>query len=73
MNGNDIMLHFQDNLDAQQKDTIESQLRAIDGVIAPRFNKEHLLLVYYNSAKTDSLVMLNAVNAQGYHAHLVAL
>ncbi len=73
MNGADIMVHFQENLDAGQKNLIESQLREIEGVIAPRFNKEHLLLVYYNSDKTDSSVFLNLFKANGYQAKLVGI
>lgn len=73
MNGNDIMVHFQENLDINQKKTIESQLREIDGVIAPRFNKDHLLVIYYNSDKTDSSVLLNLVKLNGYQAQLVGM
>ena len=73
MNGTDIMVHFQDKLDAEQKNAIEDQLRSVDGVIAPRFNKEHLLLIYYNSARTHSSALLNLVKANGYQAQLVGL
>ena len=73
MNGADIMVHFQENLDAGQKNAIESQLREIEGVIAPRFNKEHLLLIYYNSDKTDSSVFLNMFKSKGYQAKLVGI
>ncbi len=73
MNGADIMVHFQENLDAGQKNSIESQLREIEGVIAPRFNKEHLLLIYYNSDKTDSSVFLNMFKSKGYQAKLVGI
>lgn len=73
MNGADIMVHFQENLDAGQKNLIESQLREIEGVIAPRFNKEHLLLIYYNSDKTDSSVFLNMFKSKGYQAKLVGI
>jgi hypothetical protein len=47
---------------------------AIDGVIAPRFNKEreHLLLVSYNS-DTTSLPLLNKIKNEGYKAQLVGL
>ncbi len=73
MNGSDIMIHLQENLDTDHKNMIETQMREIEGVIAPRFNKEHLLLIYYNSAKTDSSVLLNRVKSNGYHAQLVGL
>ncbi len=73
MNGADIMVHFQEKLDTDQKNAIESQLREIEGVIAPRFNKEHLLLIYYNSEKTDSSVFLNMFKSKGYQVKLVGI
>jgi len=73
MNGNDIMVHFQENLDVDQKNTIETKLREIDGVIAPRFNKEHLLVIYYNLDKTDSFALLDLVKLNGYQAQLVGM
>ena len=73
MNGADIMVHFQEKLDTDQKNAIESQLREIEGVIAPRFNKEHLLLIYYNSEKTDSSVFLNMFKSKGYQVKMVGI
>lgn len=73
MQATDIMVHFQEALSMDQKDEIELQLREIEGVIAPRFNKEHLLLVYYNSAKTNSSTLLNFINSKGYQTQLVGM
>lgn len=73
MQASDIMIHVSDNLDTEQKNDVESQLRGIDGVIAPRFNKDHLLLIYFNLDKTSSSVLLNAVRLTGYQAKLVGL
>ena len=52
---------------------IEEKLRQFDGVIAPRFNKEHLLVVYYNSKKTTSLLINNFIHSIGYKTHLVGM
>ena len=73
MQATDIMIHVRDNLNTNQKCEIESQLREVDGVIAPRFNKEHLLLIYFNLDKTTSSVLLNTVKSTGYQAKLVGL
>ncbi len=73
MQATDIMIHVSDNLSQDQKNTVESQLRKIEGVIAPRFNKEHLLVVYFNQDKTKSSILLNMVQSSGYKAQLVGL
>lgn len=73
MQATDIMIHVSDNLNTAQQHKVESKLREIEGVIAPRFNKDHLLLVYFNSNKTTSTVLLNSVKSTGYQAQLVGL
>ncbi|MDH5765734.1 MAG: hypothetical protein OEZ38_06940 [Gammaproteobacteria bacterium] len=71
----DVLIHLDQAINETEKENIIEQLRAVDGVIAPRFNKdrEHLLLVSYNSDRVDSLVLLNEVRDQGYQAQLVGL
>jgi len=73
MQATDIMIHVSENLSRDQKLNIESQLREIEGVIAPRFNKDHLLVIYFNQDKTQSSLLLNQVQSSGYQAHLVGL
>ncbi len=73
MQATDIMIHVSNNLNTEQKNEVESRMREIDGVIAPRFNKDHLLLIYFNHDKTNSLFLLDAVKSAGYHAQLVGL
>jgi hypothetical protein len=71
----DIIIHVNNDLDAVARDTLEQSLRAVDGVIAPRFNadKTHLLVISYNAAQTTSATLLATVQAQGYKAQLVGL
>jgi vacuolar-type H+-ATPase subunit D/Vma8 len=69
----DILIHVNEELEKNQKKELESELRNIEGVIAPRFNKEHLLLVEYDSNKIDTSVLLDAVKSGGYQAQLVGL
>ena len=71
----DILIHLDQNISESEKDNIIDQLRSVEGVIAPRFNneKEHLLLVSYNSDTTNSLTLLNEVKDKGYKAQLVGL
>jgi len=71
----DVLIHLNKNTSKTEKDNIVENLRKIEGVIAPRFNeeKEHLLLVSYNSDTTNSLALLNDVKSTGYTAQLVGL
>lgn len=69
----DVMIHFDDSLSCAQQQAIEAGLREMDGVIAPRFNKPHLLVVLYDSDKIDSATLLKAVTGRGHRAQLVGL
>lgn len=72
---NDVLIHLDQNINDTEKDSVIEKLRSIEGVITPRFNKEkeHLLLVSYNSDTTNSLTLLNEVKNIGYMAQLVGL
>lgn len=71
----DVLIHLDQNINESEKENIIEQLRDVEGVIAPRFNKEreHLLLVSYNSDTISSLTLLNKVKDKGYKAQLVGL
>ena len=71
----DVLIHLDKNINGTEKENIIEQLRAVEGVIAPRFNneREHLLLVSYNSDTISSLTLLNEVRDKGYTAQLVGL
>jgi hypothetical protein len=40
-------------------------------VVAPRFNKAHLLVVEYDADATTAMALLGAVTGRGYRAQLV--
>lgn len=69
----DVVIHVTDSLTQDQQRSIEGALREVDGVIAPRFNKPHLLVVLYSAAKTNSSALLRTVTTAGYKAQLVGL
>ena len=69
----DILIHIDETLDSDQQQQLEDSLRAVEGVIAPRFNKPHMLLVAYNSAVTSSAQLLHKVSHEGLHARLVGM
>ncbi|MGA7180405.1 MAG: hypothetical protein WBX11_12565 [Thiobacillaceae bacterium] len=67
------MIHINDPLDLSQQQAIELELRGIEGVIAPRFNKPHLLVISYDSDVTKTSVLLKAVKDKGYQAQVVGM
>ena len=69
----DIMIHIDESLAQIKQQELESELRSIEGVIAPRFNKPHLLVIAYDTMRTDSPALLKHVTDKGYQAQLVAL
>jgi hypothetical protein len=73
MHTSDIAIHINQALNQVQQQEIESAMREIEGVIAPRFNLPHMLVVLYNTDKTNPTALLNAITATGYQAQLVGL
>ena len=71
----DILIHINEQLEDKQRDSLENNLRRLDGVIAPRFNKEtpHLLFVSYDSHQTTSQKLLKQVKSNHYHAQLIGM
>jgi hypothetical protein len=71
----DITLHIDENLDAEQRSTIEESLRALDGVVSVHNSDRaaHLTVIGYNPSVTDSQRILKRVTDQGAHAELVGL
>ncbi|MES9858722.1 MAG: ATP-binding protein [Sedimenticola sp.] len=73
MQASDIMIHIDENLMGSEQQELETTVRELEGVIAPRFNKEHLFLVSYNPDKINSSELLSTVKASGYKAQLVGM
>ncbi|MEA3276498.1 MAG: ATP-binding protein [Pseudomonadota bacterium] len=71
----DVTLHIDENLDAEQRGTIEESLRALDGVVSVHNPDKtpHLTVVEYNPDESSSGTILNRIKDQGAHAELVGL
>jgi hypothetical protein len=67
---NDVVLHVDEALDPKARHDLEDEMRAIDGVIAPRFNdaKPHLMIIAYDPDRLRTIDLLNEVRSRGYHA-----
>ncbi|MCU7835731.1 MAG: ATP-binding protein [gamma proteobacterium symbiont of Taylorina sp.] len=71
----DITLHVDENLSAEQRETLEESLRALDGVISVHTSEKtpHLIIVGYNPDIIDHNGILKRVTDQGAHAKVIAL
>lgn len=71
----DLVIHVNETLGPAERVSLEEKLRKVEGVIAPRFNREtpHLLLVAYDPEEADSHNLLNRVKDSGYHAQLIGM
>lgn len=71
----DLLIHVNETLGVTERTSLEDDLRKVDGVIAPRFNREtpHLLLVTYDPQAVDTRNLLNRVKAKGYSAQLIGM
>ena len=71
----DVILHIDEDLDNEQRETIEDSLRALDGVVSVHNSDKtpHLTIVEYDPAVMDSQKILKRVTDQGAHAELAGL
>ena len=69
----DTLIHIDQSLDSEQQHALEAALRNERGVVAPRFNRDHLLVVAYDGEATSAKALLSAIHDHGYRAQLVGL
>ena len=75
MNISDVIIHISESLSSEARLSLENAMRKIEGVVSPGFNagKQHLLVVTYNTDKTNTAVLLERARAAGYTAQLVGM
>ena len=71
----DVTLHIDENLNQEQRGTIEESLRALDGVVSVHNADKtpHLSMVEYDPNVTSSQDILERVTNQGVHAELIGM
>ena len=71
----DITMHIGENLNTEQRGTIEESIRALDGVVSVHNSDKtpHLTIVEYNRDKINSQKVLKRVTDQGTHAKIIGL
>lgn len=71
----DMIVHVDETISREKMHELEDVVRADTGVISACSldQNPHLLVVTYNPACTSSGKVLDAVQAQGFHAELLGL
>lgn len=75
MNISDILVHVRTDLDPDDRNTVEQELREVDGIISPHFtdNNNHMLMVAYDPAKVNTGGLMEKVSSMGLDASLVGM
>lgn len=75
MNISDVMIHINEPLSEEARTSLENTMRKVEGVVSPGFNagKEHLLMITYDTEKTNTAALLAKARAAGYTAQLVGM
>lgn len=75
MNLCDVLVHIDEELSAQQRNALEEDMRALPGVVAPRFNpgRDHLMLVAFDSEEVTHASLLERGRTHGYKAQLIGV
>lgn len=69
----DVTVKVGETLPVSDRQQLEERLRGVPGVIAPRFNDDHDLVVAYDPATTGSAAILAAVRERSADASLVGM
>lgn len=69
------MIHINEPLSAEARTSLENTMRKVEGVISPGLDpdKEHFLVIAYNSDKTNTTALLEKAREAGYTAQLVGM
>ncbi len=68
-----VVVHINERLDDQHRQTIESLVEQVEGVTHACFNEtqHHLMIVDYDPRRTSSGEILRQVTRQDLHAQLI--
>ena len=68
-----VVVHIDELLDEQRRETIECTMEEVEGVGNARFNetRHHLLIVDYDPKRVNSCAILTRVKLQHLHAQLI--
>lgn len=69
----DIVIHINEELDHSHRNRLTEDVSHLGGVVSVMLHDErpHLMIVGYNTEKTDARDVLSGVQSNGMHAQLV--
>jgi hypothetical protein len=72
MSMTNLVIHVDETLDAQRRDSLLAAVREAKGVIAVGYHNEtpHLLIVVFNRKNLTALDVLSLARSSGVHAEL---
>jgi hypothetical protein len=75
MKMSDVLIHVNETIEDVGRVRLEESLRALKGVVAPRFSPshDHLMFVAYDPDSTSAATILGQIHGQGYGAQIVAI
>ena len=71
----DVTIHIDETLDHSALRKVVAGIEKIEGVdsVSSHDNKPHMIIVYYEPSRTDSMSIHKAVTDQGVHAELIGM
>ena len=69
----DVIIHVNESINNFEEENLLGELRKLDGVMSPEFNRPHLMLVTYDPEMVNSYDLLSTVRSEGYHAQLIGI
>ena len=69
----DLIIHVDESIDHREEQLLLGEVRKMEGVMTPEFNRPHLMMVTYNPEKVNSYELLTTVRSEGYHAQLIGI
>lgn len=71
----DITVHINENIDPHDRQSIQEEIRQIDGVMVASSSdaKPHLLMFGYDPKRISGQEIVNAILNKGMHAQMITL
>ena len=71
----DVTIHIDETLDHTALHKVVTGIEKVEGVdsVSSHDNKPHMVIVYYDPARTNSVSIHKAVTDQGVHAELIGM
>ena len=71
----DVTIHIDETLDHSALQNVVAGIEKVEGVdsVTSHDNKPHMIIVYYDPTRTNSISIHKTVTDQGVHAELIGM